>query len=113
MPNGEKETLAIPARMRAEVDERDQGMCRFCGRFVGEARALHHIVYGGSTVGMGGRRHHAVTNLLTVGWLFDHDCHSILHGNKRLWTPLALEAALHPGLTVLQLYRWGERRRSG
>ena len=99
--------------MRAEVDERDQGMCRFCGRFVGEARALHHIVYGGSTVGMGGRRHHAVTNLLTVGWLFDHDCHSILHGNKRLWTPLALEAALHPGLTVLQLYRWGERRRSG
>jgi 5-methylcytosine-specific restriction endonuclease McrA len=107
--NGESETLAIPAAMRREVDERDDGACRFCGRFVGDARALHHIDYGGPSRGMGGRRLHRVDNLMSVGWLFGHDCHSILHGNKRLWQPLALEAVKSPGLTVLQLYRWRKR----
>lgn len=111
MPNGEKETLAIPAHVRAQVDERDQGICRMCGRYVGEARALHHIEYGGDKQGIGGRRRHVPENLLTVGWLFQHDCHSIIHGNKRLWTPLALVAAQDTGVTMLQLYRWNRRAR--
>ena len=113
VPSGEKETLAIPAAMRAEVDERDQGICRFCGRFVGESRALHHIVYGGDAQGVGGRRHHAPENLLTVGWLFQHDCHTIIHQNKRLWMPLGLVAAKSPGVTMLQLYRWKKRKERG
>lgn len=104
--DGAQETLAIPAHIRSEVDERDAGICRFCGRFVGEARALHHIRFGGDEVGMGGRRIHLVENLLTVGWMFDHDCHSILHSNKNLWLPFALEAAVTPGVTVLKLHRW-------
>lgn len=108
--NGGKETLAIPASVRAEVDERDGGLCRFCGQFVGPQRALHHIAYGGDFQGMGGRRLHRPDNLLTVGWLFDHDCHSILHGNKNRWMELALQAAVTPGVTVLQLERWRRAR---
>lgn len=107
--DGQRETLEIPADIRAEVDERDGGHCRFCGRFE-EARALHHILYGGDYQGMGGRRRHAVENLITVGWFGSHDCHSIIHGNKRLWLPLALEVAQTPGVTMLQLKRWRRRR---
>lgn len=113
MADGEKETLAIPAKMRAEVDERDQGYCRVCGRYVGEARALHHIRFGGDVQGMGGRRLHRVDNLITVGWLFQHDCHSMIHADKGLWTPLAIQVAVNPGVTMLQLHRWARRRRDG
>lgn len=108
-PRGDDETLAIPERMRAEVDARDLGYCRFCGRYAGPQRALHHIEYGG----MGQRRRHAVDNLMTVGWLFDHDCHTVIHSNKRLWMPLCLEVVKRPGVTVLQLYRWTQRESSG
>lgn len=110
MAEGAAETLAIPAAMRAEVDERDKGYCRFCGQYAGEARALHHIVYGGSTQGIGGRRLHRVDNLLSVGWMFQHDCHSIIHGNKGLWMPLCQQVVDMPGVTVLQLYRWRRKR---
>lgn len=108
--DGEAETLAIPAAMRREVDERDNYFCRMCGQFAGERRALHHIIYGGDAVGMGGRRLHRVDNLLTVGWLFEHDCHSIIHSNVRRWRPLALEVIKHPGVTMLQLERWQRTR---
>lgn len=111
--DGEKETLAIPARLRFDIDERDQGVCRVCGRYEGERRALHHIEYGGDIVGMGGRRHHREDNLITVGWLFERDCHSIVHGNKRLWIPLLQAAIANPGTTARQHLRWrrvGSRR---
>lgn len=110
LQKAERETLAIPDRIRAEVDERDLGYCRFCGQYAGERRALHHIEFGGDAVGMGGRRHHNPDNLLTVGWLFEHDCHSVIHGNKRLWLPLTREVVRHGGMTVLQLMRWKRRR---
>lgn len=108
--DGEAETLAIPQRMRVEVDERDQGFCRVCGQFAGERRALHHIVYGGDAAGMGGRRLHSPDNLITVGWLFEHDCHSVVHSNKRLWVPLLQKAVATPGTTALQLMRWQRRK---
>lgn len=108
--DGAAETLAIPASMRVEVDERDQGTCRVCGQYAGERRALHHIVYGGDAAGMGGRRLHHPDNLITVGWLFEHDCHSIVHSNKRLWVPLLQRAVKTPGVTALQLHRWDRSR---
>lgn len=110
MPSGADETLAIPASMRSEVDGRDGGFCRVCGRYAGEQRALHHIRYGGDTVGMGGRRWHHPENLVTVGWLFDHDCHSKVHSDKALWVPLLLEVVHRPGTTALQLLRWHRSR---
>lgn len=110
LEKAEKETLSIPSSVRLEVDDRDQGYCRFCGQFAGERRALHHINFGGDRTGMGGRRHHHVDNIMTVGWLFEHDCHSIIHGNKRLWLPLTQEVVHHGGLTVLQLMRWKRRK---
>ena len=108
----QRETLAIPAGLRLEVAERDQGICRVCGRFVGEQGAVHHINFGGDRTGMGGRRHHALANLLTVGWAFEHDCHErILHGNKLLWLPYAQQAAMTKGVTMFQLRRWAVRAR--
>lgn len=109
--HGGNETLAIPQRIRDEVDERDGGYCRFCGQYAGAQRALHHIEYGGDRQGMGGRRRHDPSNLISVGWLFEHDCHSIIHGNKGLWLPIALEVAQRPGVTMLQIHRWLRRRR--
>ena len=106
-----RETLSIPASIRAEVAERDQGICRVCGRWVGEDGAIHHIDFGGDVVGMGGRRRHALDNLLTVGWAWGHDCHvGILHGRKLLWLPYAKQAAITPGVTCFQLRRWEQRQ---
>ena len=110
MANGERETLAIPQRLRNAVDERDQGYCRVCGQYAGERRAIHHIEYGGDKQGMGGRRRHAIDNLVTVGWLFEHDCHSVVHSNKRLWVPVLQAVVEHTGVTGLQVIRWRKRR---
>lgn len=104
-----RETLAIPQAIRQAVDERDQHTCRVCGRHQGDARALHHIVYGGDAVGVGGRRIHEVDNLITVCWMFN-GCHELVHGNKRLWQPLLLTTAQQRGVTALQLRRWQQRR---
>lgn len=111
MARGDVETLAIPGALRDEVDERDQGMCRVCGRHAGQ-RALHHIRYGGDAQGMGGRRLHRLDNLVTVGWLFDHDCHTLVHRRKHLWLPVLAQAAVTPGVTALQLLRWRRRQLS-
>lgn len=112
MPNGERETLSIPDRLRLAVDGRDQNFCRVCGEQLGTGRALHHIEYGGDSVGVGGRRHHALDNLVTVGWLGARDCHSVVHGDKRLWVPILQFVIAHPGVTGLQVLRWSRRARS-
>jgi 5-methylcytosine-specific restriction endonuclease McrA len=105
------ETSAIPQSVRSQVDIRDKGICRFCGKFLGfNRRAIHHIRFGGDAQGMGGRRDHALDNLLTVCWLpGDNDCHGILHKDKPRWMELALEVAIRSGITVLQLERWQKR----
>lgn len=112
-----RETLAIPTNVRAAVDDRDHFMCRLCGRFLGaERRAVHHINYGGDTVGMGGRRLHDPAEMITLGWLpGDCQCHQRAHANKRLWQPLLLQVVKTPGVTALQLRRWqdAEERRRG
>lgn len=102
--DGKAETLAIPDALRLQVAERDQGHCRFCGRYE-ENAAIHHVRFGGDVVGMGGRRQHYLENLLTVGWLYGHDCHSRLHDRKTYWMPYVLGALATPGATVLQLRR--------
>lgn len=107
--NGKEETLAIPESLRMEVFDRDQGVCRFCGQ-ADEQLAIHHARFGGDLVGTGGRRQHYLENLISVGWLFKHDCHSIIHARKLHWMPYVLEAIVTPGVTVLQLERWARRR---
>lgn len=107
--DGKAETLAIPKWLRDEVQARDQGVCRLCGRHE-EYLAIHHIVFGGGAgPGMGGRRIHELDNLLSVGWMYQHDCHSLIHGDKGLWSPLAHEVIKRPGVTMLQLRRWQRR----
>ncbi len=109
------ETLAIPGALRVAVDERDQLHCRVCGRHMGAARALHHILYGGSRQGMGGRREHDLANLITVCWMYGPtpgkpSCHDLVHSNKTLWQPLLLQVIATPGVTAFQLRRWSQAR---
>ena len=104
------ETLAIPASVRTAVDERDQMTCRVCGKYLGDQRALHHIVYGGDARGIGGRRVHNVEEIITVCWLWPGNCHDRVHADKATWQPLLLAVATRQGLTAFQLKRWNERR---
>lgn len=107
MANAQTETTQIPDAIRLEVDGRDQLRCRMCGKYLGDRRALHHIMYGGDAQGMGGRRLHEAWNLITVCWLpGDNGCHNRIHSNKKLWQPVALAAAETPGVTMLQIARW-------
>jgi hypothetical protein len=116
-----RETLAIPQDVRDAVDERDRLHCRVCGKWLGDRRALHHVIYGGDARGMGGRRVHNVDEIVTVCWLPGdpkpgvQPCHERVHSNKHLWQPLLLEVARRRGITALQLRRWRvtrERRSS-
>lgn len=105
-----KETLAIPQSLREAVDERDQLHCRVCGKWLGADRAMHHIRYGGPRQGMGGRREHDLTNLITVCWMWGGNCHDLVHSNKSLWLPLLEQTVAVPGVTAMQLRRWSRRR---
>lgn len=105
-----KETLAIPSSLRAEVDERDHLHCRVCGKYLGDQRATHHIRYGGSRQGMGGRRDHDLNNLVTVCWMWSGNCHDLVHSNKGLYLPLLLQVIETPGITAMQLHRWQRAR---
>ncbi len=106
------ETLAIPAGLRAEVDARDNLHCRVCGKYLEQARALHHIHYGGSRQGTGGRRDHTLNNLITVCWMWPGNCHDLVHANKRLWQPVLDRLVVTPGVTGMQLRRWEARRQA-
>lgn len=111
MADGREETLKIPDAVRRQIDEgRDHGYCRFCGKLLLQRRALHHIRYGGSAGGMGGRRDHAPANLISLCYLpGDNGCHQRVHSNKQFYQSLLLELTegSHPHhVTVLQLMRW-------
>jgi hypothetical protein len=109
---GEDETLAIPQKLRIAVDARDRGFCRMCGKYLGERRAIHHIVYGGDKQGMGGRRQHHLDILVSLCWLpYDNDCHARAHGNKAVWERVLLMTVKTEGVTALQLIRWMKRRK--
>jgi len=110
----EKETLAIPDDVRRAVDDRDQLHCRVCGRFMGEQRALHHIIFGGDARGMGGRRVHNVDEIVTVCWMYGPrpgalPCHDLVHHEKRTWQHLLLDVVKTNGTTAMQLKRWRDK----
>lgn len=111
--NGSEETLAIPQRLRDEVDNRDGGFCRMCGKFLGQRRAIHHIFFGGDLQGMGGRRHHDIDNLVSLCWLpGDADCHQRAHSRKAFWQPLLAKAITDTrNVTAFQLARWAAREK--
>lgn len=103
------ETHAIPADIREAVDSRDGQYCRVCGKYMGAQRALHHIVYGGSDRGMGGRRVHNEDEIVTVCWMWAGNCHDRVHADKLRWQPVLLEVVKRPGVTAMQLLRWQGR----
>lgn len=107
----DRETKDIPAAVRAEVDARDLGFCRMCGKFLGGRRAIHHIWFGGDRQGMGGRRHHDVANLVSLCYLpYDNDCHQRAHSQKDRWQQLLTDVVNEPrNVTALQLDRWRRR----
>lgn len=100
----------IPFDVRKAVDERDDRHCRLCGAYAGTGRELHHVVYGGTARGMGGRRVHEVTEIVTLCQV----CHHMrAHRQKERWQALLLEAIQTPGITAMQLERWSRRRDGG
>ncbi len=103
------ETLAIPQALREDVDARDGRYCRVCGQHLGQARALHHIRYGGRR-GIGSRRDHSLDNLITVCWMWGGNCHDLVHSDKGLWVPLLERTITVPGVTAMQLRRWAAPR---
>ena len=108
-----EESLSIPLSVRQAVDLRDARHCRVCGKYLGDRRALHHVIYGGDARGMGGRRQHNLAEIVTVCWLpGDGDCHQLVHSAKLVWQPLLLQAAQRPGVTAMQLKRWQRRHRT-
>lgn len=113
MADGSKETLAIPQRLRDEVDQRDGGFCRMCGKFLGERRAIHHINFGGDVQGMGGRRHHVIENVVSLCWLpGDSNCHQRAHSRKAFWQEYLSAAIAAPNhVTAFQLARWAAREK--
>lgn len=90
----------VRGALRQEVIDRDNSMCRVCGRYV-DTPATHHIIYksqGGLDI---------PSNLVTVGWLPGHDCHlAVVHANKRVWQPIMKLVVQHPGVSGLQILRW-------
>lgn len=111
LPRAGRETLAIPASVRAAVDDRDGQRCRVCGRYLGDERAIHHIRYGGDLQGMGGRRNHDLSGLVSICWMWGKNCHDMVHARKALWQPYLLAVVARPGTTAMQLRRWSERSR--
>lgn len=97
-----REDDSVPADVRAEVYERDHGVCRVCGRYIELGyRAVHHIEYRSE----GGPN--TVENLITIGWLPGHDCHlPVVHANKKLWQPILQVVVLRPGVTAFAVKRW-------
>jgi hypothetical protein len=94
----------IPFDVRKSVDERDGRFCRCCGTYAGTARELHHVVYGGSVRGMGGRRVHNVDEIVTLCGLCHH---TRVHAQKKRWDDLLLEVIREwPGFTAMQVERW-------
>jgi 5-methylcytosine-specific restriction endonuclease McrA len=67
----------IPKKLIKAVLERDDSICQHCGR---QGINIHHIV----PAGMGGKRIHAIENLITLCL----DCHSGAHSSKEMreWT---------------------------
>lgn len=116
-PDAHGESLGIPEAVRKVVDFRDQQRCRVCGKYLGDRRALHHIIYGGDARGMGGRRVHNADEIATVCWMpgdpqpGTRSCHELVHSNKALWQSLLLEVVKSGNLTALQLLRWRRRKK--
>lgn len=104
-----RDELDIPHHVREAVAERDRGYCRVCGRFVGPQGALHHIMFGGTDRGIGGRRIHNPDEIITICWMWAGNCHDRVHRDKLRWQPLLLEVLTRPGLTAMQLLRWRAR----
>jgi len=103
-----RETLAIPDAVRRIVDDRDGMHCRVCGKYLGDERALHHIIYGGDRRGFGGRRVHDPDEIVTVCWMWGGNCHDRVHGDKSTWQPLLLQVVQRRGVTAMQLKRWAD-----
>lgn len=113
MATGREETLAISPWCRTMVDRRDRGWCRMCGKYIGNRRAIHHIMFGGDKVGMGGRRKHRPENLISLCWLpGDNNCHQRAHAEKSKWQPLLLRCLKTPNrVTAFALLRREEAAR--
>ena len=94
-----QDSLSIPARMREEVASRDGGHCRVCGRL---ATQVHHIIYGGTEVGVGGRRYHHPLNLVCLCT----GCHNLVHSDKGRWQGILLALAKDPTLVGFAVLRW-------
>lgn len=107
-----EETQAIPQALRDAVDERDGGFCRMCGAYLGLRRAIHHIHYGGDKQGMGGRRHHELSNLISLCWLPGNNrCHERAHSEKAYWEKILSDVLAYPGnVTGFQVARWSRQK---
>lgn len=77
-----------------------------CGKFLGDERAIHHIIFGGDARGMGGRRIHNLEEMITLCWMWGGNCHDRAHREKKKWQEILLYCATRRGVTAFQVARW-------
>lgn len=96
----------IPAGLRAAVEARDHGYCRMCGCFLNHYGQVHHLLFGGDRIGIGGARVHELDGLVSLC----RDCHGRAHKDKARWQSLLQTVVATDGVTAIQLARWRKRR---
>jgi hypothetical protein len=96
----------IPDRVRKAVHARDNLYCRMCGANceLGGIE-IHHIYFGGDTVGIGGSRVHDFNLMVSLCMT----CHTRAHRFKFKWQKALMYAVSHRGVTAAQVLRWSKR----
>ncbi len=93
----------IPDKVRKAIHVRDNYFCRMCGANCELSGVeIHHIVFGGDRIGIGGARIHDLDLMVSLCL----KCHQRAHRQKSRWQEALAFVVCRPGLTAAQVIRW-------